>query len=412
MNVGKLGPCHRSHFCGRIELHGARAERNHRAIQSNVALLQFAQVSHHLGFAAVAMEHLMGEIGGRSPQLVRNPHRDFSRPTVDKERLDHSTDHGLISRLIERNANGVLIDKAQIESPVLGCGNNLLGPGWDAHGEGVEPGVVDHLDAPRPQPAGQLRGEPVHPFGNRTQALGSMPHGIQPGHHRQQRLCSADVRSRLLASDVLLASGQGQPQGHPTLGVLRYPNQASREGPLVGVPGRNERSVRPAVHHRNPEALRRSDCNVGTHLPRRREQRESEKIGGDGDHNARFLEIGDQLPPFADGAARSGILQDDSKDLFWVDCGRIPDGDVDSEGPCPRLDYLDHLRVAIRIDEKGGRLSLRDPTQHRHGLRHRRCLIQQRSIGDVEAGEIANHCLEVEHCLETPLGDLWLIWRV
>ncbi|MNM52925.1 hypothetical protein D3C81_640150 [compost metagenome] len=53
----ELGPGDRDHLAGGIELHGARAERDHAAVQGQVLVGQAAQVAHQFGFAMVAVEH-------------------------------------------------------------------------------------------------------------------------------------------------------------------------------------------------------------------------------------------------------------------------------------------------------------------------------------------------------------------
>ena len=53
MHHRKFAPAHRHHFCRRVEFHGARAQRDHRAIQRQITVRQAAHVAHHLGLGAV-----------------------------------------------------------------------------------------------------------------------------------------------------------------------------------------------------------------------------------------------------------------------------------------------------------------------------------------------------------------------
>jgi hypothetical protein len=57
----ELGPGHRDHFAGGVELHGARAQRDHGAVQRQVLVRQFAQVAHQLGFRVITVEHRVAE---------------------------------------------------------------------------------------------------------------------------------------------------------------------------------------------------------------------------------------------------------------------------------------------------------------------------------------------------------------
>jgi len=50
--------------------------------------------------------------------------------------------------------------------------------------------------------------------------------------------------------------------------------------------------------------------------------------------------------------------------------------------------------------------------EHRHRLGGRRPLVQQRGVGDLEAGQVAAHRLEVQQRLESALGDFGLIRRI
>ncbi len=58
---GELGPRHRLHLGGGVELHRARAQRDHRPVEGHVAVGQLAQVAQHLGLGAVLVEHRVGE---------------------------------------------------------------------------------------------------------------------------------------------------------------------------------------------------------------------------------------------------------------------------------------------------------------------------------------------------------------
>ena len=68
-------PGDRDHLCGGVQLHGARAERNHRLIQGNVPAFQAAQVAQHLGFTVVAVEHRVGQHRVLTLQRLRNGRR-------------------------------------------------------------------------------------------------------------------------------------------------------------------------------------------------------------------------------------------------------------------------------------------------------------------------------------------------
>ena len=56
MDVGETGPGDGFHLSCGVQLHGARAQRNHGAIQGQVLVCQVTQVAHHLGLGAVLVE--------------------------------------------------------------------------------------------------------------------------------------------------------------------------------------------------------------------------------------------------------------------------------------------------------------------------------------------------------------------
>ena len=66
----------------------------------------------------------------------------------------------------------------------------------------------------------------------------------------------------------------------------------------------------------------------------------------------------------------------------------------------------------IGIDEKRFCLRLRGALGQRHGLGRGGCFIEQRGVGDVEPGEVADHGLEVEQRFQPALADLGLIRRI
>src|SRR5438874_1074116 len=61
MDGAELGPCHRDHLARRVELHRARTEWDHRAIEREILVGQAAQIAQHLVLAVVAMKHRMRE---------------------------------------------------------------------------------------------------------------------------------------------------------------------------------------------------------------------------------------------------------------------------------------------------------------------------------------------------------------
>ena len=70
------------------------------------------------------------------------------------------------------------------------------------------------------------------------------------------------------------------------------------------------------------------------------------------------------------------------------------------------------LRVAVGVGEEAVGLVAPDAVGHGHGLGGGGGLVEQRGVGQLHAGEVGHHLLEVEHGLEAALADLGLVGRV
>ncbi|MNC52007.1 hypothetical protein D3C75_1013300 [compost metagenome] len=57
MQLGEFRPGNRDHFRRGVQLHGAGAERDHRLVKRQILALQTVHITHHLGFAVVAVEY-------------------------------------------------------------------------------------------------------------------------------------------------------------------------------------------------------------------------------------------------------------------------------------------------------------------------------------------------------------------
>jgi hypothetical protein len=84
---------------------------------------------------------------------------------------------------------------------------------------------------------------------------------------------------------------------------------------------------------------------------------------------------------------------------------------LEPERPGAGAHHLDRLRVAVRVHHENA-VDTGGPVAQRHRLGGGGGLVEQRGVGDVEAGEVGDHGLEVEQRLEPALGDLGLVGRV
>jgi hypothetical protein len=86
---------------------------------------------------------------------------------------------------------------------------------------------------------------------------------------------------------VLLARLQRHAQRGAAGGVARDADDAAWNGALVLLASREEGGVGSSVAERDPEALGRSDGDVGPELARRAQQAQREQVGGDDQQRAR-----------------------------------------------------------------------------------------------------------------------------
>ncbi len=74
VDAGELDPGDRLHLRRRVELHRARAERDHRAVEGDVAITEPADVAQHRRLAAVRGEDRVGEEGRRATREAGDAH--------------------------------------------------------------------------------------------------------------------------------------------------------------------------------------------------------------------------------------------------------------------------------------------------------------------------------------------------
>ncbi len=119
VEVGEFGPGDRQHLAGGVELHGARAERNHRPVERQVLVAEPAQVAEHLVFGVVPLEHRLREEVVTAPQ-VRAESVGRLVPTVGTEWSsteggDDRLDGGQRARFVEGDADRGVVDPADVE---------------------------------------------------------------------------------------------------------------------------------------------------------------------------------------------------------------------------------------------------------------------------------------------------------
>ena len=171
--------------------------------------------------------------------------------------------------------------------------------------------------------------------------------------------------------------------------------------------------MRPAIPHRHAKTLRRSDRDIGAEFAGRGNERQRQQVGGDNRKRAFHVQRGNRRPQIAHGAGRGRILQQRAQHLAFVEIDkRIADDQVPAQGFGTGAQHRKRLRMHLAVDEERFCLAVRGALGQRHCFRRGGGFIKQRRVGDIEPGQIADHGLEVEQCLQPALADLGLIRRI
>ena len=421
MHVGKLGPTDRNHLARGIELHRATAERDHRAVEGEIAVGQLPQVAEHLRLAAMRVKHRVREkqalaTEGVRQQRCRTPltlHKLGNLVTIVRKQFPQPHHVGRDRRLVERDAECSRIDHPQIHAEVAGPAGKPRRLGTGVEAERVEGMPIPHRDTEPLETIGKHGRETGNAASDPPQPVGTVIDGVHGGDDGRQHLRGADVGGGLLAADVLLAGLEGEPVGGLSGGIDAHADQPPRKRSLELVAAGEERRMRPATAHRQAKPLRRADDDVGPPLTRRREQRQRERIGGNAHHPLLRMHPLGEVPPIGHVAVGGRILHERPEAIAFVEkIAHVADDQIDAQRFGPRGQHFERLRVATVIDKKDFRLRLRNPAGECHRLGCRRRLVEQRRIRNRHRGEVADHRLEIDDRFHPPLADLGLVGRV
>jgi hypothetical protein len=333
-------------------------------------------------------------------------------PRVDAQGLEQAVGVGNCVGFAEGDADGRIVDDADVETGLVGDEAGGLGVG-DAQGDGVEEVPGENLGAGGGvRGLGEGLGEAVDAGGDAGQADRAVVDGVHRGDVGQQRLRGADVGGGLLAADVLFAGLQGQAVAGLALGVLGHTDEAAGQLALeAGLHG-HKAGVRSAEEQGHTEALSRAHGDVRALGARILEQGEREQVGVEGHECAAVVSAGHSLGEVADGAGGAGLGTHDAEDVFADEAlCEVSDGDAEVHGLGPGADDGDGLRMEFGVEDDGCPL-LHGSTHEQDRLGDGGGLIEQRGVGDVEAGEVLDDLLEVQQCFEPTLGDLGLVGGV
>ena len=391
--------------------------------ERQVLVLQALDVTHHLRFGVIAVEYRMAQ-DGRLARLYEQRLRGDLRESDRGCRLagglgEHGKDGVEVidgSGLVERNAHAIR-GVAEVDTRGLGQRMHLHVVGVHEL-DRVEEHTIGHFVTQLLQFVRQQSTQPMHLRGNAVQAFCAVVHRVHAGHDREQCLCGADVGSRLLAADMLLARLQRHAQCGVAVGIDRYADDAARHRALVRIAAGKVGCVRTAVAHGHAEALRGTQHHVRAPFARRREQHQAQDIGCHRDGHAVGLGTCDEIGVVMHRAFGSRVLQQCAVHLVAQRHAlEIADHQINAErlGTC--LQQFDGLRETfVRYEEtvlaQFCVLARAQAVQHVHRFGRGRGFVQQGCIGDFHAGQVHDHGLEIQQRFQTSLRNLRLVRRV
>ena len=417
MDVAEFLPGHRNHLGRRVQLHRAGTERNHRAVERQILVGQLAQITQHLGLGMMGVEYRMRQEAAGARERGRNAVDGGSLARGERwhgegtaENRPQRFDIGLGGGFVERDADRLIVHRAQVDRLLARRGVKLGAAIAGAHRDSVEEGGGAHFHIELAQSFGQRRCQTMHALRDRLQSLRAMIDRIHARHIGQQDLRGTHIGSRLLAADMLFARLQREAVCLVAMAVDRHANHAARHQALVGIPGRQVSGMRAAVAERHAEALRRADRDVGAEFARRRQHGEREQVGRHHDQRVLGMRLGHGVGVVMQLAIQRRILQQHAEAFQLIEArAMVAHHHLDADRRGARAHDIDGLRKTVLRHEESLALALRQPLAERHRFRRGGRFVQQGCIGDFHAGQVRHHGLEIQQCLQPALRNLRLI---
>ena len=225
VQAGEARVADRLHRCRGVELHGAGAQRDHAAVEREVAVGEGAKVAHQLGLAAVGVEHRVAQVVDLA-MVVAEAAGDLRGEGDAEGRTDGQQDvlHGVLT---DADPHPVGVDQPQVHPRGPGRGNDLCRPSGRGDGQRVEEALPRQRETAGPQGCGQSPGAVVKFARDPGKTLRAVVHRVATRCHGQQHLGGADVGGGLLAADVLLAGLEGEAESRHAVGVLAQADHPS-----------------------------------------------------------------------------------------------------------------------------------------------------------------------------------------
>ena len=411
VNVRELRPGDGLHLSSCVQLHGARAQRNHGAVKCQVLIGEVTQVAHHLGLGAVLVENRVLHVVIGTQQLSGQIVLCVCLTQGAAQSLNQALQQLLTVRLTHGNTNAVLIEAADVHASFQSLRNQLIGAAGSFHHDGVEESIVSDTVTRSLQRGSNTSSIGVQAVRDSAQALRTVVHRVSASNNSQQSLSSTNIGSSLLAADVLLTSLQSQTVRRLTGRVRRNTHQAARHGAFHTLVNSHVRSVRATEEEGQTETLSVAHSDVCTQLTRRLQQGQSQQVSDHSDQSVTLLSGLNQRLNIANIAFITGVRQDDTVQVALGQALReVSNDEGNAEHLCTAASHRNNLRQATGVNREEAILHLAVCTVHHDScFSYCGCLIQQGGVCNLQAGQLHHGVLEVQQSLQTALRNLSLV---
>ena len=269
MNSAELAPGDGFHFGRRVEFHRARPERNHPAVECEIFVGKALEETHHRRFAVIRVEHRVGEDVVRTTKCTRDRrfgHRcNRGRRGLGSKPKDRVNEHVIATSKNSRRKSGRQFVEADLDRVSVrdveqkprgmgGCREFLRLP-RDSNLNGVKEVAVDNVVTGR----GGATNKPIrlfrHIYCDLAKSSWPVIHGVHRREDRKKYLGRADIRRRLVATNVLFASLQSQAVGGSTISIPRNTDESTGHLSFKSRGHGEERRMGSTEAERNTEAL-------------------------------------------------------------------------------------------------------------------------------------------------------------
>ncbi|MCY1423592.1 hypothetical protein D9M71_393080 [compost metagenome] len=210
---------------------------------------------------------------------------------------------------------------------------------------------------------------------------------------------------------MLLAGLHGQAQGRVAETVYRNTDQAARHVTFECVLGGEVRRVRATEAQRHAEALCAADGHVGAEFARRGQHGQGQQVGCHGNEGVGSVEAFGQLAVIEHVTVACRVLQQSAEERRHVaQFTLVAHHHVDAQRLGTGAQYVEGLRVAMHGGEElMAAFVLAQAFAEGHGFGSGGGFVEQRGVGDRQAGEVADQGLEVQQRFQAALGNFWLV---